>query len=98
MCSFFKKQRICTKDSTKTEIRTVSDYVNKMEWVRDFLEHQGEVIAEVIVYQDNKSAIEVMEKPNLGRLRMRYIRARVGVCNEYLYIKREAKIKHLRTN
>ena len=93
-----RKQKICTKDSTEAEWVSVSDYVPKMEWTKDFLAGQGEKIASTTLFQDNRSCIMVLKDPSLGKLRTRYIKARVGVSNEFLVIRGEAEIEYLQTD
>lgn len=92
-----KKQKICTKDSTEAEIVSVSDEVPEIEWVKEYLLGQGAVISSTTLYQDNKSCIMILEDPGIGRLRTRYIRARVGLANEFVLLRGEAKIKYIPT-
>ena len=70
----------------------------KMEWTKDFLTGQGEKIASTTLLQDNRSCIMVLKDPSLGKLRTRYITARVGVANEFLVIRGEAAVEYLETN
>ena len=55
------RQKLNTKSSTEAELVGVSDVMSQVMWTRYFLEEQGYVANEVIVYQDNKSAI-LLEK------------------------------------
>jgi hypothetical protein len=54
-----QKQRLNSKSSTEAEIIGVSDFISNMIWARMFLEHQGYIIDENILYQDNESAIKI---------------------------------------
>jgi hypothetical protein len=54
-----QKQKLNTKSSTEGEIVGVSDYLPNIIWTRMFLEAQGVVLAENIMYQDNQSAIKI---------------------------------------
>lgn len=63
--SFSKKQKINTKSSTKAELVGVDDGMSLVIWTRNFLEAQGYVVTDNVVYQDNQSAM-LLEKN--GRL------------------------------
>ena len=93
-----KKQKICTKDSTEAELVAVSDFCPMMEWVKDFLVGQGVVVSETIIYQDNTSTMKISEIPECGKLRTRYIKACAGVANEFVCIRKVAKMKHVCTD
>ena len=54
-----QKQKINTKSSTKGEIVGLSDYLPNVIWARMFLEGQGYILKENIVYQDNMSAMKL---------------------------------------
>ena len=54
-----QKQKLNTKSSTEGEIVGVSDYLPNIIWTRMFLEGQGYVLKENIVYQDNMSAMKL---------------------------------------
>jgi hypothetical protein len=54
-----QKQKLNTKSSTEGEIVGVSDYLPNMIWARMFLEAQGTILKENILYQDNQSAIKI---------------------------------------
>ena len=55
------RQKIMTKSSTKAELVGVSDVISQVIWTRHFLEAQGYQVKDLIVYQDNQSAM-LMEK------------------------------------
>jgi hypothetical protein len=50
------KQKLNTRSSTETEVVSVDDCMPAVCWTRYFMEAQGYMISENIVYQDNKSA------------------------------------------
>ena len=56
-----QKQKLNTKSSTEGEIVGVSDFMPNMIWARMFLEGQGILLKENILYQDNQSAIKIVE-------------------------------------
>ena len=56
-----QKQKLNTKSSTEGEIVGVSDFMPNMIWARMFLEAQGFLLKENILYQDNQSAIKIEE-------------------------------------
>ena len=55
------KQKINTKSTIESEIVGVSEYVPYKIYLINFLEAQGYILKEKIIYQDNESAIR-MEK------------------------------------
>ena len=54
-----QKQKLNVKSSTEGEIVGVSDYLPNMIWGRMFIEAQGYPMEELILYQDNQSAIKI---------------------------------------
>ena len=54
-----QKQKLNTKSSTEGEIVGLSDYLPNVIWARMFLEGQGYILSENIVYQDNMSAMKL---------------------------------------
>jgi hypothetical protein len=55
------KQKLNTKSSTEAELVGASDTVPQMIWTNYFLESQGFIVDNAILYQDNKSAM-LMER------------------------------------
>jgi hypothetical protein len=55
------KQKLNTKSSTEAELVGASDTVPQMIWTNYFLQSQGFIINQAILYQDNKSAM-LMER------------------------------------
>ena len=51
------KQKIMTSSSTEAELIGVADMMPKILWCRYFMESQECIVEDVIVYQDNQSAI-----------------------------------------
>jgi hypothetical protein len=51
------RQKLNTKSSTEAELVGVSDVMTQVLWTRYFLDAQGYGAKELIIYQDNKSAI-----------------------------------------
>ena len=54
-----QKQKLNVKSSTEGEIVGVSDYLPNMIWGRMFIEAQGYPMEELVLYQDNQSAIKI---------------------------------------
>ena len=52
-----RKQKVQCKSSTESELVALSDYIEQIEWVKDFLESQGLKTGPAIVYQDNTSTM-----------------------------------------
>jgi hypothetical protein len=55
------RQKLTTKSSTEAELVGVDDVMPQVLWTRQFMEGQGYVIRDNIVYQDNTSAM-LLEK------------------------------------
>ena len=53
------KQKLNTKSSTEAELVGVSDYLPHCIWYRNFLEHQGYLLKDNIIHQDNQSAVRM---------------------------------------
>ena len=56
------KQKLNSKSSTETEVIGMSDILPHNLWHKYFLEHQGYVLQDNILYQDNQSAINLEKK------------------------------------
>ena len=59
LATMCQKQKLNVKSSTEGEIVGVSDYLPNIIWVRMFMEEQGFIIEENILYQDNQSAMKI---------------------------------------
>ena len=57
--SISSKQKINTRSSTEAEIVGVNDAMYLVLWVRHFLEEQGYILKDNIVYQDNQSSMKL---------------------------------------
>ena len=55
------KQQLVSRSSTKSEVIGVYDVLPQMIWTKKFLENQGFVIKDTVMYQDNMSSI-LLEK------------------------------------
>ena len=55
------RQKLSTKSLTEAKIIALSDVLQQVVWTRYFLEAQGYIMSDSIVYQDNQSAI-LLEK------------------------------------
>ena len=53
------KQKFNPRSSTEAEIVGVNDAMYLVLWVRHFLESQGYIIKDNIVYQDNQSSMKL---------------------------------------
>eukprot|EP00957_Ditylum_brightwellii_P087193 6636771-Ditylum_brightwellii.AAC.1 len=53
------KQKLNTKSSTEAEVVGVSEYIPYNIWLIHFLNHQGYMIMNNTLYQDNQSAIRM---------------------------------------
>ena len=51
------RQKLNTKSSTEAELVGVDDLMPMILWTRQFMEGQGYVICDNVVYQDNQSAM-----------------------------------------
>ena len=70
------KQKLVSKSSTEAELIGVSDGLSQVLWVRNFLLEQGYTIGPAIVWQDNKSALAIMEKGRSTSSRTKHINVR----------------------
>ena len=55
------KQKLNTRSSTESELVGVDDMMEKVLWIKLFLEEQGVHVEKNIVMQDNQSAIRLEE-------------------------------------
>ena len=61
LISILKKQKLKTKSLTESELIGLDDVMPHMLWTRYFLETQGYVVTDNILYQENMSAM-LLEK------------------------------------
>ena len=52
------KQRLVSRSSTESEVIRVHDVLPQMVWSRKFLEHQGVIVKDMVLHQDNLSSID----------------------------------------
>jgi hypothetical protein len=91
------KQRLVTKSSTEAELVALSDALGQIIWTREFLRHQGYDIGPVIIHQDNKSTMALVERGRSNASGTRHIDIR------YFFVKDrvssgEVKIVYKATN
>ena len=69
MASGSQKQRLNTRSSTEAELVGADDFLSKMLWTQKFLQQQGIIMKQNILYQDNQSAIllESKGRSSLGK-------------------------------
>jgi hypothetical protein len=84
-----RKQRRVTKNSTEAELVALSDYIDEGTLLEDFIMELGTLFDEDIVdtpqvvFQDNKSTIELVEKGG-GKPRTKYMKVRRAYVTERL--------------
>ena len=64
--SFSTKQKLNTRSSTEAELVAVDDAMSQILWSWSFLQHQGIDDIEIILYQDNKSAMILQENGRMS--------------------------------
>jgi hypothetical protein len=84
------KQTLVSKSSTEAELIALSDSVGQIVWTRDFVMYQGYKIGAVIVYQDNKSTIALIEKGKSTAAGTRHINIR------YFFVKNRVELGDIR--
>ena len=70
------KQKIVSKSSTEAELIALSDMSSQIIWTRNFLIAQGYQVKAAIIYQDNKSTIELVKKGRSTSERTRHVHIR----------------------
>jgi hypothetical protein len=83
------KQKLNTKSSAEAELVVASDYLPYPIWGKNFLEAQGDVLKENVLYQDNQSTIHFKKNgqkscgPNSRHIDIRYffIKDGLGIKN-----------------
>jgi len=92
------RQKLNTLSSTESELVAMADILPKTLWIRYFLETQGYIPKDYIIYQDNKSemSLEQNGRRSMGK-RARHINIRhfcmMDKCNS-----KEISIEHCNTN
>jgi Reverse transcriptase (RNA-dependent DNA polymerase) len=90
-------QKINTKSSTESELVGASDSSGHIIWVRDFLIGQGYAMGPAILYQDNMSAMALMEKGYSSSDKTRHINVRYFFIRD-LVDRGELEIKYCPTD
>ena len=70
------RQKLNTKSSTEAEFVAASDLCSQVIWTRDFLIEQGHAVGPAVLYQDNHSAVRLMENGTSNAERTRHIAIR----------------------
>jgi hypothetical protein len=93
-----RKQKVQCKSSTEAELVALSDYIEDVEHIRDFLYEQNCKVKPAIIYQDNKSTLAKVEQDSLcGRDRKRHFKKRRLLVKESVDEK-VIKLKYLPTD
>ena len=80
--SFSRGQKLNVKSSTEAELVVVDDAIPQMMWGKYFIEAQGYTVDHNILYQDNKSTIQLATN---GRKSMS--RRTKHICHRYFLVK-----------
>ena len=59
------KQKVNARSSTEAEIIALDAVISKILWTRRFLEHQGIIVQDNIVYRDNMSSMKLEQNGSL---------------------------------
>jgi hypothetical protein len=90
------KQKIVSKSSTESELIGLSDALSMIIWVRDFLTAQGYPMDAAVIYQDNKSTINLAEKGRSTSERTRHVNIRYFFIHDRIK-SGEVKVMHMPT-
>jgi hypothetical protein len=91
------KQKIVTKSTTEAELVCASDMVTAAIGKQEFLKSQGYEDVYIILHQDNKSTIRLLEKGASASDKTRHIKVRYFFMREKVETG-EIKIKHTGTD
>jgi hypothetical protein len=69
-------QKLNTKSSTESELVGLSDSANQIIWVRNFMSEQGYKMKPAIIYQDNKSTIQLINNGRSNSEKTRHVNIR----------------------
>jgi hypothetical protein len=78
-----KKLKLVCKSSCEAEIVALCDGLNVLMWIRSLLEGFGIKQLPSIVMEDNKCAIDLMNKQSAGSMRTKFLRARYGFSRQF---------------
>lgn len=90
-------QKINSKSSSEAELIGLSDSINQIVWVRNFLISQGYNIEEATVYEDNMSTINMVKNGKSNSERTRHIAIRFYFVADRVQSK-EIKIQYMQTS
>jgi len=76
------KQKIVTRSSTEAEVVAISDGLTNVIWLRRFLSHQGYTLPPTVIWEDNKSCIDLLTKPRHNAQRTRHLDIRYFYARE----------------
>ena len=93
MIIFSRKQKIATKDSTKSELVAMSDMFDRVEWVYAYLVERDFTMDTSKLYCDNTSTITIV-KCDKKLLRNIYLSARRGIMYEAICTRKFAHLEH----
>lgn len=89
-------QKLVTKSSTEAELVAASDSVGQLIWTNDFLKEQGYNVGAATLFQDNQSAIALMNNGKSNSERTRHIAIRYFFIKDRIESK-EIKVEYLCT-
>ena len=79
------RQKIVTKSPTQAELVALSESITNVLWLRHFLREQGyKELPPTIIWEDNKSCIELVTKPRHGKQRTRHLDVRYFYAKELI--------------
>jgi hypothetical protein len=90
-------QRLNTTSSAESELVALSDSAGQVLWTRQFLEHQGYTVGPATVYEDNQSAIKLVENGRSNSSRTRHIAIRYFFLSDRV-ASGEIRVEYLSTS
>ena len=91
------KQKINTKSSTEAELVGISDSLNTILWLRNFIIEQGYTIPPVKLLQDNMSTINMVKSGKTTSERTRHIVIKFYfICDRYQ--SKEIDVEYIQTD
>jgi len=90
-------QRLNTTSSAESELVALSDSAGQVLWTRQFLEHQGYTVGPATVYEDNQSAIKLVENGRSNSSRTRHIAIRYFFLSDRV-ASGEIRVEYLNTS
>lgn len=96
ICAISKKQKLVTKSSTEAELVALSDGSTYLIWFRQLLEKQGYNLETSVIFQDNKSVMEMLKENGTNSLRTRHINIRYYFIRDRIK-SNELKLEYLNT-